>query len=111
MINERIKEFRLLENLKQDELAERVGVTQQTILKWEKGESEPKASQILKLAKALARPTVDLLDNVSEDLNEKIKAKLHLIERLNEDEKKTIMTILEALVIKSQNDRTREEFS
>jgi len=40
-------------NLKQSEVADMVGITTQTYLKWENGHSEPKISQAGKLAKAL----------------------------------------------------------
>ena len=40
-------------NLKQAEVAEYVGVTPQTYMKWENGKNEPKASDIGKLAQVL----------------------------------------------------------
>lgn len=52
-IGSTIKERREALNMKQDDLAERVGVTVQTMSKWERDLTEPKASQVYKLAKAL----------------------------------------------------------
>jgi DNA-binding XRE family transcriptional regulator len=48
-----IKEARVKQNLKQDDAAEMVGVTVQTYSKWENGKTEPKASQVSKLAEIL----------------------------------------------------------
>ncbi|WP_416308572.1 helix-turn-helix transcriptional regulator [Neptunicella sp. SCSIO 80796] len=48
-----IKDARLKQNLKQEDAAEAVGVTVQTYSKWENGKTEPKASQIVKIAKTL----------------------------------------------------------
>ena len=48
-----IKERRIALNVKQDDLAEQVGVTVQTMSKWERDLTEPKASQICQLSKAL----------------------------------------------------------
>ncbi|WP_394148068.1 helix-turn-helix transcriptional regulator [Shewanella atlantica] len=53
MLKDVLKASRNKLNLKQSEVAEMVGVTAQTYLKWENGHSEPKASQAGKLAKAL----------------------------------------------------------
>jgi len=48
-----LKEARENINLSQVKIAEIVGVTKQTYLKWENDVTEPKASQVSKLAKAL----------------------------------------------------------
>lgn len=53
MLSDVLKEARNKLGLKQNEVAELVGVTTQTYLKWENGKSEPKISQAGKLAKAL----------------------------------------------------------
>lgn len=48
-----IKERREALNIKQDDLAKQVGVTVQTMSKWERDITEPKASQVNKLSKTL----------------------------------------------------------
>ncbi|HAS6240209.1 TPA: helix-turn-helix domain-containing protein [Vibrio vulnificus] len=53
MIGAVLKEARTLKKLSQPEVANMVGVTKQTYLKWENDATEPKASQISKLAEAL----------------------------------------------------------
>ncbi len=52
-IGSTIKERRIELNVKQDDLAEQVGVTVQTMSKWERDLTEPKASQVSRLSKAL----------------------------------------------------------
>ncbi len=52
-IGSTIKERRESLSIKQDDLAERVGVTVQTMSKWERDLTEPKASQVSRLSKAL----------------------------------------------------------
>lgn len=47
---ERIKELRLEKGISQAALAKAIGVSQKAVDFWEKGENEPKASYILKLA-------------------------------------------------------------
>lgn len=48
-----IKERRESLSMKQDDLANKVGVTVQTMSKWERDLTEPKASQVYKLSRAL----------------------------------------------------------
>ncbi|EHM50222.1 helix-turn-helix transcriptional regulator [Cardiobacterium valvarum] len=52
-LGEVIKNARLRKNIKQAEIAKEIGVTVQTYIKWEANETEPKASQVAKLSKAL----------------------------------------------------------
>ncbi|MFH2019944.1 MAG: helix-turn-helix transcriptional regulator [archaeon] len=49
----RIKELRARENLTQDDLAKRVGVTRQTIMYIEKGEYNPSLLLSIKICKSL----------------------------------------------------------
>lgn len=52
-IGNTIKDKRISLNIKQDDLAEQVGVTVQTVSKWERDITEPKASQVHQLSKIL----------------------------------------------------------
>jgi len=53
MLQDVLKESRATLNLKQADIAEYVGVTTQTYMKWENGKNEPKASNVKKLAEIL----------------------------------------------------------
>lgn len=53
MLKDVLKAARTKLNLKQSEVAKLIGITTQTYLKWENGHSEPKASQVGKLAISL----------------------------------------------------------
>lgn len=53
MLKDVLKEAREARKLKQTEVAEYVGVTPQTYMKWENGKNEPKASNIKLLAEIL----------------------------------------------------------
>lgn len=46
----RLKELRLKAGITQNELAQKIGVTGQTLLNWENGIYEPKISQLITLA-------------------------------------------------------------
>ncbi len=53
MLKDILKERRKALRLKQSEVAEQIGVTTQTYLKWENGIYEPKISHVTKIAKVL----------------------------------------------------------
>lgn len=61
MISERINELRKENNLTQKQLAEKVGCNQSMIARWEKGDCEPTAGAILKLAEVFGCSTDYLL--------------------------------------------------
>ena len=48
-----LKDRRISLNVKQEDLAEQMGVTVQTVSKWERDLTEPKASQVCQLSKIL----------------------------------------------------------
>lgn len=48
MLQDVLKKTRLSLNLKQADVAEYVGITTQTYMKWENGKNEPKASHVRK---------------------------------------------------------------
>lgn len=50
MFSKRLKELRFKHNISQKQLAEKLGVSQQSVAKWEKGDSTPKPSAISEIA-------------------------------------------------------------
>ncbi|WP_305829473.1 helix-turn-helix transcriptional regulator [Photobacterium leiognathi] len=110
MINEKIRKMRIERGFKQEEVAKGIGVTPQTMMKWEQGKSEPKVSQLIKLAKFYGEKTITLIDEPELALHDKMKAKLNLIEQLTDDEQKILLEVLEAMVLKSQQRKIKEQF-
>ncbi len=66
IINTRIKELRARYNLTQDELADKVGVTRQTMLYLEKGKYNPSLILAYKVAKAL-HSTIEEVFSIEEE--------------------------------------------
>ena len=60
-IGERIKQARKAKGLTQEELAEKLGCTKQSIAQYEKGRRSPKIDGLIKIAESLNIPTSDLL--------------------------------------------------
>ena len=70
-INEYIKSHRLAAGLSQKELGELVGVSQQAIAQYEKGQNSPRTDTIKKIAKALNLSFTEFLDDDYFDLTDK----------------------------------------
>lgn len=60
-MSNRVRELRERQNLNQEELGARVGVSRQTVIAWEKGQREPSVTQLTALAGALGVPLELLL--------------------------------------------------
>jgi putative transcriptional regulator len=60
MLSNSLKEFRARHNLTQEDLAQQVGVTRQTIIAIEKGRFNPSVLLALKMARALHASVEDL---------------------------------------------------
>ena len=54
MISENIRFYRKTNNMSQDELAEKLGVSRQSISFWENGQTQPTLENVIALAKILA---------------------------------------------------------
>lgn len=67
-----ILNYRKKENLSQEDLARKVGVTRQTISKWELNETSPDLKQSIKLAKIFNISLDELTNNIKENKKEKI---------------------------------------
>lgn len=64
-VKDRLKELRLAAGLSQQMLADKTGLSQSSIARWELGESEPTASAIVVLAKFFGE-TSDYILGLSE---------------------------------------------
>lgn len=111
MINERIKQLRSEKGLRQEDVAEMLGIAHQTYFKWENGKTEPKASQMIKLAKILGVSMNDLCEESETKLSEKTKLKIIETEKLNDDEKNCLNMFIEALLLRHQSIALQKRFS
>lgn len=64
MLSDNIRKYRKLNHMSQDELAEKLQVTRQSISLWETGQTQPSLDNIVALAKLFDVSTDDLLANV-----------------------------------------------
>ena len=63
MLADNIKKYRKLNNMSQDDLAEKLGVSRQSISLWETGQTQPTIDNIVALAKVFSVSADALLDN------------------------------------------------
>ena len=131
--SDRLKKYRTDLDMKQDELADKIGVSQKTISSWEVGRSEPTMREVAKLCKVLDCTVEDLTDtrvrrvgeitmqdimvkidtldkNELRDLNERIERRMEiLIEKEElEQEKLALMdriAVLEKSLVKLAKDK------
>ena len=78
-LGNKISDLRKKENLSQEKLAEKLGVTRQTISKWELGETAPDILQAKELAKIFNVSLDELTDN---DIKNVLEAKVSNTEKL-----------------------------
>lgn len=90
-----IKQARVKKNLKQDEAAKQIGVTVQTYSKWENGKTEPKASQVGKLAELLGLSEREICQG---NLNERLELE-EFLDRSNASRKGGNNSTMEAVML------------
>ena len=85
MLSENLKRIRKDNNLSQEQLAEKLGVSRQSVSKWENGEAYPEMDKVLQLCKMFNL-------NIDELLNQDIKDKtLSNLEEVKSRGAKTIV--------------------
>jgi len=96
MIGEKILKLRKSKNLSQEELAEQINVTRQTISNWELGETIPDLKQAKVLAKVFDTSVDELInnDNLSKKVDETINSTNKILKIV-----KTILIILVIIII------------
>ena len=72
-LGERLLSYRNAVNLSQEKLAEKIGVTRQTVSKWETNQSVPDFDKILPLCEVLGLTTEELITGKKEEKNTKLE--------------------------------------
>ena len=63
-LGQRIKEYRIKNNMTQEFVAQSLHVSRQAVSKWETGQSVPSTSNIISLSKLFQIPASELLENI-----------------------------------------------
>ena len=94
---ENLKKLRKTKNISQEELAEKVGVSRQSVSKWETGESYPEMNNILELCKIFHCKINDLVNDSiidSDSLDEEVKQNVVKFKKEKQQQMKTLTKIL-----------------
>ncbi len=67
MLGDNIKKYRKISNLSQEELADKVNVTRQSVSLWETGKTQPSVDVLIKLASVLGVATEELISSNNND--------------------------------------------
>ncbi|MBR2431582.1 MAG: helix-turn-helix transcriptional regulator, partial [Clostridia bacterium] len=70
----RLYQYRKSNNLSQEELAERIGVSRQAVSKWERAEASPDTDNLIMLAKIYGVTLDELLNGKGEEQEEEKKS-------------------------------------
>ena len=78
MLSENLKKIRKDNNLSQEQLAEKLGVSRQSVSKWENGEAYPEMDKVLQLCKMFNLNIDELLNQDIKDVNENKQSKINV---------------------------------
>lgn len=108
-IGKTIAELRKKQDLTQVELAERVGVSQSYLARWERGHAQPRPKALEKLAEALNVTVEELVTGGSAQLevalgvsDGELVSLLQELQRLNESELEALKTVIRGLLARSR---------
>jgi len=105
---ERLRALRKKRGISQAELAEQTQVHFTQISRYERGETNPNAETVSKIAKALDTTVDYLMNGTTDDLAEsaglekEIIARFKLVQNLPAEEKKTVLSLLDAYIAKNR---------
>ena len=78
MLSENLKRIRKDNNLSQEQLAEKLGVSRQSVSKWENGEAYPEMDKVLQLCKMFNLNIDELLNQDIKEVNESKQSKINV---------------------------------
>ncbi len=94
----KVREYRKLAALTQEQLAEKVGCSWQTISGIETGYSFPSSKNLFKLSTALNMPLVYLFNFYSPQIDNENETKLiNIFKQLNKEEQRLILKMLQGI--------------
>ena len=108
-VGQNIAEIRKLRDITQQELAEKVGVSQSYVARWETGRSQPRPKALEKIADALSVSVEELLVGGKPQLESALNLKdeelvelLRELQHLSDDELQALKTVMRGLLARSR---------
>ncbi|NOI26347.1 helix-turn-helix domain-containing protein [Vibrio mediterranei] len=103
MIYEHIKALRESQKMTQEDVAKAIGIAKSTYIKYEKGTQSPQLEIIEKIAKIYGVGVCELIGGEKPSLDEQLTSRMELINKLDDEEKKSIMLIIDGLIYRRQS--------
>ncbi|MEZ9657428.1 helix-turn-helix domain-containing protein [Vibrio splendidus] len=111
MFSTKIREIRESKNLNQDTVANAINVSKNTYLSYEKGTQSPKLETIEKLANFYGLPITAIISDEETKIDSQLTSKLGMISKLSDEEKQTLMIIIEGLIMRNRTLDTHSKFN
>ncbi|MFW7526647.1 helix-turn-helix transcriptional regulator [Vibrio ostreicida] len=111
MLNENIKRLREEKGVTQADMGKSVKASAKTVMNWESGKTEPKASELVLIARKLGVSVNEILgeeNNPHKKIIEKISS---TIEGFDESEIESLSIMVEGLYLRHQSHKAKQRFS
>lgn len=106
--SDHLRVLRERKNMTQEELAKVIGIAKNTYIGYEKGDREPRLTELKKLSRILGVTLGQLcLDIETRSVSEDLKMLFNEVEDFTQEEKKTFIEVVEALVIKHHSEKVK----
>jgi len=103
MIGDKIKALREDRKMRQEDVANSVNITKSTYIKYEKGTQSPQLEVVERIAKLYGVSVCELVGGDKPSLDEQLTSRMELINNLDQEEKRSIMLIIDGLIYRRQN--------
>ncbi|WP_419237597.1 helix-turn-helix domain-containing protein [Photobacterium leiognathi subsp. mandapamensis] len=111
MLNTNLKRLREEKGITQSDLGNAAKTTAKTVMNWESGKTEPKASELIALSKKLGVSINELLGRKETEQSKLIEKISNAIEGLDKEEIQSLMIMVEALYLRNQSHKANDIFS
>lgn len=111
MLNKNLKRLREEKGLTQIEVGKAANATAKTVMNWESGKTEPKASELIALSKKLGTSINEIIGSEESEQSKLIAQITHAIDGLSKEEINSLMIMVEALYLRNQSHKIKNNFS
>lgn len=111
MLNKNLKRLREEKGLTQMDIANSAKTTAKTVMNWESGKTEPKASELILITKKLGVSVNELLGEKETEQSRLIEKISNAIDTFTDIELTSLAIMIEGLYIRHQSNLARNDFT
>lgn len=106
--HEHLRQLREVKNLTQADISEQIGIAKTTYIGYEKGNREPRLSELKKMAEVFGISISQLcMETDTTSVEDSLVLQFQAVKRFNAEELKTFKTLVEAMVLKHHANAAR----